>query len=330
MLVLFAFGLVVFFGAVAMSIDVGQIVVARRNLQNSADAAVLAAAQELPSTSAASPMALDYADRNANASSELLGDPGVQVEFSSTYAANDSVRVTITREVQYTFARVLGLQSTTVSATAVARVGYYNGGTGLQPWGLVADGSSPCISGSGNSMTLNYNTTCKLKDGAPGDGGDFGALRLDGSGANQYREDIEDGSETAFHVGDTVRPETGNMAGPTAQGIEARLNQPRPPGCTGETFSQLTDIAPDGSVTIVPGCEGHPRFIVIPVVDKIDHPKHSTILGFAVMFLEDVHEGHGNGHTEVYGRFINVTTPIAGGSYTGSNTSAPSTILLAE
>jgi Flp pilus assembly protein TadG len=113
-LALFAFGLVVFCGLVGMAVDVGQLVYTRTDLQKIADAAALAGAQDLPtSTSAARTSAATFG--SANGSSTL------DVTFSSTAVANDTITVTATRHVTYSFLKVIGLSGTDVSATAKAK-----------------------------------------------------------------------------------------------------------------------------------------------------------------------------------------------------------------
>ena len=51
--------------------------------------------------------------------------------------------------------------------------------------------------------------------------GAFGAVRLNGNGANAYQASIEDQtcSEPTIHIGDQVTSEQGNMAGPTRKGV---------------------------------------------------------------------------------------------------------------
>ena len=77
--------------------------------------------------------------------------------------------------------------------------------------------------------------------------------------------------------------------------------------------------APDGKVRIRPGCEDSARVIVIPVVDQIDHPKQSTILGFSLMYLHGMQQSGkgGKGHTEVVAEFIEFSTRLPGGNYDG-------------
>jgi len=139
MLVLFVLALGVLMGMVAMSVDVGMILHERRSLQNAADAAALAAVQELPeSSSAAVAAAQEWAANNGYASGYGDGDDdsqgdndnqgddggvsgGATVTVNTPYQGNPSaVEVVIEVEQPFIFARALGLDTIDVSARAVA------------------------------------------------------------------------------------------------------------------------------------------------------------------------------------------------------------------
>lgn len=312
-LILFALGAVGFFSMLAMSVDVGRLVFARTDLQKAADAAAFAGAQELPgSSNAATDVAIAYVGTNVG---NRISTPNVAI--SQTYTANDTITVTATRTVEYHFLKVVGLGSGTVSAKAKVTVAGYTGGTGLVPWGFVSNSKNSCFKGFTNGVPdFKQNQSCTLKDGAPGEGGDFGAVVLDGSGASNYRDGIKNGSTKAFKIGDKIDPQTGNMVGPTWQGTQDRFGRAAPAGCPGNDRDDVLIDNADKSVSIRPGCETSARIVLIPVVDKIDNPNKSTILGFAFMFLEEVKNQ--GGHTNVTGEFVQFVTEIPGGQYTGA------------
>lgn len=328
MLVLMGAGLAAFIAIVGLSVDVGQVVFTRTDLQKVADAAAFAGAQDLPSASAATTNANSYVGLNASNTS-------AGVAISQTYNANDTIQVTATRKVDYAFLRVVGLSGTTVSAKAKVRVGTYSGGSGIVPWGLVASDNkdflgNSCFNGFDEGVpTFKQNQKCVLKYGAGSNsGGDFGALALDGTGADNYRDDIAKGSTQKFEKGQKVEAQTGNMVGPTGQGIEDRLAIAPPSTCNTNDRDEILKTV-DGKTSIVSGCQNHPRILIIPVVDKIDNPALSTILGFAFMFLHG--EAGGGGHTSVETEFVSFVTAIPGGSYTGpANGSSSTAILLVE
>jgi Flp pilus assembly protein TadG len=54
-------------------------------------------------------------------------------------------------------------------------------------------------------------------------GGNFLALAIDGAGASVYRDTIVNGAQSPLEYGSTVSTETGNMVGPTIQGLSDRL-----------------------------------------------------------------------------------------------------------
>lgn len=327
-LILLVAGFAAFCGLVGLAIDIGQIVYVKSDLQKTADAAAFAGAQDLPSSSGATEVAHAYVGLNA-------ADATANVQISQTHNPNDTIRVTARRQVNFTFLRVIGLSGTEVEATAVARVGTYNGGSGIVPWGLVASDNkdflgNSCFNGfAGGMPTFKQNQKCVLKYGAGSNsGGDFGALALDGTGASNYRDDIAKGSDKAFYKGQKVEAQTGNMQGPTGQGIDDRLSTPAPASCPGYDRDDILKTV-GGETSILPGCENHPRLMIIPVVDKIDNPNLSTILGFAYMFLHG--ETNKGGQTAVEAEFVKFVTAVPGGNYSGpADGTAATAVMLIE
>lgn len=113
-LLLFAAGLAGFMGLAGMSIDVGQLVYTRTDLQKIADAAALAGAQDLPgSTADATASADSFAGKNGSAT--------LAISFGTTNVANDTITVKATRHVDFAFLRVIGLRGADPSATAKAK-----------------------------------------------------------------------------------------------------------------------------------------------------------------------------------------------------------------
>ncbi len=111
-------------GVAALVVDIGMISVSQGQLQNAADAAALAAASDLPSANTARNTALKYADLN--------GVPAERTTVTTPYSGSaNKVEVVCKETVQYTFARVLGLDSIEVSARAVAE----KSGTSSGPFG---------------------------------------------------------------------------------------------------------------------------------------------------------------------------------------------------
>jgi len=153
-MVLFALLFVVICGMAAFAIDIGRVSMEKEKLQNAVDAAALAGAQDLPSVSTAEGTALSYAEQNGMLASETTA--------TAHYNGNSNkIEVVCTRNVDYTFARVLGLSSVSISTRAVAEKTGINSG----PFTYSAFSGSPSstllINGSGinigGSVHSNYN-----------------------------------------------------------------------------------------------------------------------------------------------------------------------------
>lgn len=317
-LVLFAAGLVAMLGLLGLAIDIGQVVVARTDLQKAADAAAFAAAQDLPQAGLTETSGQSYVALNSGDTTTA------DVTVTSTFDTNDTVTVRTERKVDYYFFRLVGVEGTTVSAQATVRVGTYVGGAGLLPFGFIASNESsstllqnPCYLGQEDGIPeFKQNVSCQIKYGAGSSaGGDFGALALGGSGSNVYRDNIRDGSSDAFRIGQQIPAETGNMSGPTNQGAADRFAKAPPAACPTNVTSEIVTTNADGSTSIRPGCETHPRIGIIPVVDRIDNPNLSTVLGFSFVVLEGV-SGSGS-NQKVTVRFVEFVTEIPGGIYEG-------------
>jgi hypothetical protein len=113
MLVMFAFGLIVFLGTVAMSVDVGRYVWARTQMQSAVDSAALAAAQSLPSTTGATNKAYEFYQDNAQFI--ISADPDAAAPIV-TFPTARTVVVAGEAEIPTWFARIFGIDHWDVSA----------------------------------------------------------------------------------------------------------------------------------------------------------------------------------------------------------------------
>jgi len=114
-LVLFALLLTVIFGFAALAIDVGGMVVTKSQVQNAADAAALAGAQDLTNTAKAKETAIDYAEKNG----VIISSDNVETPYDGDAT---KIKVECTRDYSYMFARVFpGFDKKTISASAVAQ-----------------------------------------------------------------------------------------------------------------------------------------------------------------------------------------------------------------
>lgn len=179
-LVLVALLLVVLMGIIALVIDLGLMQSAKAKMQNAADAAALAGAQDLPNIAKAINTAENFArlngvsDGNITATTPYKDDPAM-------------IKVVCTKNVPYSFARILEFTSVNVSAQAVAYKTSWTGealpfinlddkyeteGSILQGWNKVTPGDKErihdddlIISPDRTSVRVNYEDGIIFKKG---------------------------------------------------------------------------------------------------------------------------------------------------------------------
>lgn len=154
----------------------------------------------------------------------------------------------------------------------------------IVPWGVVK-------SGEDENFGYTIGTEYVIKQSPATDPltpGNFGCLDLDGNhggGANDYLDRIKLGYEGTISIGDLIYPETGNMAGPTIDGVNYRL------------ANGMVDIR-------------------IPVVSGFGNGQSSQveILGFLnFKLMGSGIEGNGaNAKASVRAIFTGLTDPVAG------------------
>jgi Flp pilus assembly protein TadG len=172
--------LVALLGAMAMVLDVGSWFREKRANQAAADAAALAAAQELPgNTGAATAIGNSYVSKN--------GGGNITFTYSSKNVAGDTVAVTLNRDAPSYFAKLFGIDSVKVNARATARAVGLDEAIGVAPIVVnvkhpmlncsVLDGKPvPCF---GTQTRLDL---INLKEDASRDAaGSFGLINLDRS-----------------------------------------------------------------------------------------------------------------------------------------------------
>jgi Flp pilus assembly protein TadG len=296
-LIIAALFMVVLLGFAALVIDTGRAMVERRRLQNAVDAAAHAAIMVLPGDpSAAQSAAHSWAAKNG------MSGALTSVSITQTSIANDTVTVNGSRTVNYGFAKVLGMNSATITATARARTHSVTGASGLMPFGIVdLNGSSP-------GFGYTFNQQVILRE-APGDHmgpGNYGFLRLDGPGANELRQTIaQGGSSTSYAIGSQIQTQPGQVSGPAMQGLNAWAasnGDSMYSSCSNWNASHSTN---DGVVSIVPQCRY--RVVLIPIINSwCNGSCYVTVLGFAQLYITGwVGEGPGNNDLRLEGVFLN-------------------------
>jgi Flp pilus assembly protein TadG len=283
-------GVLVAAGALAM--DVGRAQLERRVLAKAADAAALAAVQRLPQDpEGARQEALRYISLNAPG---RAGDVRVSPDGTSitVTVASPSFRLYL--------GAVLGRSSLGLRREATAAVRSVVEADSVMPWGLR----------EGARRNATYGSVVVLKyDSQNAASGDFGALRIGGSGASVYRDNIVRGGRV--RLGTTYAVEPGNMVGPTREGLQRRLGA-TDPAC--DTFDEVfeQDVTAGTWRFRSPRCnpwsgqgQGSTRVVLVPVVDDPSGGGSGQVTprGFALVFLEGLGSCTGSS-CEVRARFV--------------------------
>lgn len=285
---LVALSMTALLGVASLSVDVGVLYHNKSQLTNMADAAALAGARQLPDNTTAARTA---ADRIANLNGLQASDQWSGV-VSYTAVSDDTFTTTVSRDVGMFFARVLGINQTTVSATAAAQVWPVAGITGVVPFGIPQTDFQP-----GGEYTLKAGK---------GSTGNFGALALGPPGADSYAENIRNGYSGRLEISSDpnvpllVDEEPGDIAGKTKAEVDTRIN------------ADNTDFA-----HVKPNS---PRIVMVPIIDALGQGRATVeVVGFAAFFLEKTwqgDEGIGTGNDSyVKGRFMNYVHPTATGGH---------------
>ena len=287
--ILVAAGMAVLLGFAALVTDIGMLVLHKQRLSNAVDAAALAGAAELP----ANPfLARDIAENYALLNGCTSDPPQISAHKSCPDA---KITVTATKQVEFTFARALGINTGTVSAQASAAVAAISSFQGAAPLSIP-------------NQDFTFNTRYILKQGSnspdpsPLGPGTYGALSLGGSGASKYESNLKYGYDGKLTVGDEIDTETGNMSNPTKRAIDWRISQcEHSPACSPACYE--------------PGC---PKILIIPVYEPVNiedgQVKRIKIAGFAAFLVERV-TGQGN-ENYIEGYFIRLA--VDGDSVSGA------------
>lgn len=245
-IVLVAIGMAALILTAGWALDMGHAFLNKTRLQNTVDAAALAAAKTLDdtgSTALATTEALQAFGSNAaaNGNGEVSqayasgnGSIQVTVEYSATLppftpgAANGPyVRV---RASGFTMpawlVRVGGIFQKTVAANAVAGPRTLNSGS------TVCNIAPMMVCGDPGAANWGYtlNSPEVLKKSTPGGQsavgpGNFQLIQLGGPGAAIVRENMAGSYSACMVGGSTIQTQTGNEAGPVAQGLNTRFGQ---------------------------------------------------------------------------------------------------------
>ncbi|MGE5605094.1 MAG: pilus assembly protein TadG-related protein [Bacteroidota bacterium] len=264
-MVIAAILMVTLMASIAIVIDAGQLFLTKKRLQNAADASALAGCFVLVNKQ--DPVQAD-AESLKYLTANIFG------EYQYTPVADlgkNTFQVNISQKVKHFFAPIIGIDNSTVSATATAGGNTVISITGVVPLGVVR-------------QQFEFNKPYTLKyGGGEGYNGNYGALALGGSGGSNYRSNLMYGYKNKIRLGDIVTAEPGNMAGPTSQGVNYRISLDN---------SSISNLAPNS-----------PRVVIVPVIDRLvgDGSNASAmVVSFAAFYLEST-DGNGG----VTGSFLN-------------------------
>jgi Flp pilus assembly protein TadG len=242
-LVLVLVGLVAILAMAGLAIDMSHLGLNKARLQNTVDAAALAAAKALDQTSgsetAATTAALSVFGINASAHPELnqAMSKGLQVtlQYSNTlqpFAAGTTpalyVRVVATNFSMWNgFTALVGVSNMNTAASAVAGPST-NITTEVCNVAPMLVCGNPAAPAPNYGYQLNSLQVLKLASGnnpGPIGPGNFQLIRLNGNGGNVIRQNMA-GSYDACIVDDSnVETQTGNVTGPVSQGLNTRFGE---------------------------------------------------------------------------------------------------------
>jgi len=315
-IVLFALSLTVLVAFLALTFDIGRMALDRRSVQNAADAAALAGAQMLPDDpDTAIADATAYAALNGISADELGA-----VTVSSTYVSNDTIEVTLARDVDFVFAPVVGMFSGTVNVSATALSGGVVGVALLAPLAVeqsVFDGLNPR-----DMATLKYNATDSST-------GNFLPLALDGTGSSEYEENLTTGSDQLLcSVGSETAScpseastQPGNMVGKTRSALDWIFAN------TSEDCNTYDEVFPPSAgdpsrLSIAASCNKFTnpaaasyQLVLVPVIDSLCNGSCTvTVQEFALFFLESYTcSGSGQGNScDLVGRYVQANASVSG------------------
>ena len=305
----------VLFGFTAMAVDVGMILPQRRQLQNTADAAALAGAIELPeSPGAAYANAQQWAEANG-----INTGAGDQLDITVD-SVDNSVTVRVEREQGFIFGRVLGLVSTQVHADSTARVGSPLNLAGILPFGVLES----AINYDGTPTTFKYDATNPSN-------GNFGPLAVDGTGSSVLQNSIKYGTETGVCAQSqpacqypTANTQTGNVVSATRNGFNYRFNNTST-GC--DSFDEVLFSDGNGAYRINGTCNpfvGAPeslRLVIIPVIQSFPNGSSQpvTIKYFTALYLNGMQNNKCTGNScEISGTLVKIVADPANDATLGT------------
>jgi len=327
--VMVALAMVVLAGMATLAVDYGFLEYKRSQLQNAADAAALAGTNVLlqygGNHTAVTNVAVTYGQDNLSDSDAK--DLAIR-NSDVTYPDASSVEATVGRTasrgnpVEMFLGRILGWNTQDITARGKAALSCSKSSQCLKPFMPPAKPNGNDIPGYTNA---DIGTQVTLKNGAndknvvsshyqpinyPPAVYAAGGTGDPQSGGSTYRDNIagcSGSNATTVSIGDQLRVETGNMVGPTQQGIQDLIDQD--PGAYWDTATN--SIRGSSSADAMDS----PRVALIPFYDPRDVQKPGSqnlkIYQLGAVFITGV-----TGSGDVTGYFIK-TMAVGGARQTG-------------
>jgi hypothetical protein len=314
--------------------------------------------------------AVSNSAKNTAAQNTILGTAVPTSEVTvSVDTANRRVTVKLSHSTSTFFAGIFGQSTMTIGATGVAEASLSaTGDKCTKPWFIsntvLATDGNICDTPTGKSgnvkpgactdkqllvdpvtkaetqyaanwITNNPSRQFIIKPNNPGSAiapSDFFAIQLnDSKGGNDYKTNIETCSTEAVACASAYSSQTGNLVGPTKEGVCTLITYNQDKNCNGavDTWVAVGQYKhPDGTISDVSR-----SLAVAPIVDVCSfcpsgvppgtNPSF-TVLGFAFIFIDGMATcGGGGGGQCVQARLINVTGCGSGGGSLPPSESGP-------
>jgi hypothetical protein len=326
-LVTLAIVLVVLIGFVALAVDVGVLYGARTSAQAVADAAALGGAFTfINNPTAVQPDTAYNHALNMALNNSVLGTPVTAADVTvNVDVPNQRVKVDVSSTQNTYFARVLGTSTANIAVEGIAEAAKYStGAICVKPWfvpNTIFGSGGPCAACAANQVLISggevtdyaksqFGQEFILKSQDPSSSispGDFYAIQLPGSvGGSDYRANIATCENTYLRCGNSYSVETGNLVGPTKQGVQDLIGNPPTDSWTGsigvyQTPNGLSDTSKN--VVVAPIWDSCSMAGFCPTGNFPSGTNVSLqIIGFATFFLERIQGGN------VQARLISVSS----------------------
>ncbi len=265
-LVIFAFAITALIGATALVVDIGFAYHEKSTLQNAVDAAALGGAQGLiTSETQAASIAKEIGTKNS-----------ISLDDSDITFTSDSIRVTKEITVPMFFAKALGNNTATISATAKAKISLLKSAKGVTPIAVEKD-SIP----TGTQLKCSNTGT---------NHGNCGYLDISGNGADGLVNGILNGSDIQEGT-QYAETEPGQKWGPVKDAFETLITND-----AGKDQCDRPDTA-DNS------CDRVIYVVVIDTWDDVEGKESVTVEGLAAYWIS-----HIDSNKEIVGQFLEMVT----------------------